>query len=81
MLMPCERAQAINLLTVTYINGGQIRYGGQELNNMLMYGHKGFASYTDHELLRAIQTLAKKTNSYEVQNFISTIAADKFVLE
>ncbi len=79
--MPCERTQAIQLLAQHYENSGQARYGGRPLQDILINGHKGFASYTDHELLRAIQTLAKKTNAYEIQNFISTIAADKFVLE
>lgn len=79
--MPNERNQAIDILVNNYSQS--VQYGGSSnsITQMLRNGHKGFASYTDHELLRAIQTLGKKTNSFEVQNFISTIAADKFILE
>lgn len=81
MLMPHERSQAIQILTSTYVNSGNLSYGGQPYKDMLMYGHKGFAEYTDHELLRAMQSLAKKSNSHEIVSFIQNIAVDKFVLE
>lgn len=78
--MPSERSKAIEMLTNAAAQG-DIRYGGDHLRDMLMYGHKGFASYSDLELVRAIQTMAKRTSNFEIQNFISTIAADKFILE
>lgn len=81
MLMPNERSQAIELLTRTYQNNQMGYNGSVDVKNMLMYGHKGFANYTDHELMRAIQTLAKKTNSHEIVSFVQSIAIDKFVLE
>lgn len=79
MLLPNERNQAIDLLVNNYSH--TVSYGSNEMLNLLRNGHKGFASYSDHELLRAVQTLARKTDKWEVKNFISTIAADKFVLE
>ncbi len=79
--MPSERTQAINILTQSYASNANFYGNSQAVLDLLKFGHKGFASYTDLELLRAIQSLGKKTNSFEVQNFISTIAADKFVLE
>jgi hypothetical protein len=87
MLLPNERVQAIKLLTENAFNGNLsgISYsygsGSSEVKDLLMYGFKGFAQYTDKELLRALQTLAKRCNNFEVQNFISTISADKFMLE
>lgn len=79
MLMPSERNQAIDIMVQHYQS--TMHSSHQNVKDILRNGHKGFASYTDLELLRAIQALAKKTQAFEVQNFISTIAADKFVLE
>jgi len=82
MLMPNERSEAIKLLAKTYQNI-HLQYNGNPnpAVELLTYGHKGFANFTDVELLRALQTFAKKSNSYEAQQFISSIAMDKFVLE
>lgn len=82
MLMPSERAQAIKILTNATMQCAEYRYNVTEyVQNLLTHGHKGFSAYSDLELLRAIQTMAKKTQSHEVVSFISTIAADKFILE
>lgn len=80
MLMPNERAQAIQVLTRNY-QSQHMHYNNEEIQNLLMYGHKGFANFTDHELMRAIQNLAKRSNSHEIQSFVQQIAIDKFVLE
>lgn len=81
MLLPSERSQAIQILTNNAANGDFHYHGSQAVRDMLMYGFKGFAQFSDKELLRAIQTLGKKTGNFEVQNFISTISADRFMLE
>lgn len=80
MLMPNERAEAIVLLTNTYKSN--MSYGGiNDVTSMLTYGHKGFANFTDAELMRALQSLAKKTNAHDVNSFVQRIAIEKFVLE
>ena len=80
MLMPNERAQAIELLTNNY-QSHYMHYINEEVKKLLIYGHKGFANFSDMELMRAIQNLAKKNSSHDIQNFIQNIAIDKFVLE
>ena len=83
MLMPNERYQAIEILVRTYSsNSSYNTYNGTtEIQSILRNGHKGFAAYTDGELMRAIQALAKKSNSHEIVSFVQQIAMDKFVLE
>ena len=80
MLMPDERADAIRILTDQY-QGSQMHHQQDAIKKMLMFGHRGFAQYSDLELMRAMQTLAKKNPQFEVQNFVSKIAADRFLME
>lgn len=80
MLTPSERDQAISFL-VKYHRDTTYSGSHHIMELMLRNGHKGFASWTDHELLRGVQSIAKKSQSFEINNFISTIAAEKFILE
>ena len=82
MLMPDERSEAIRVLARSY----QSIYMQYNANpnptiELLIHGHKGFANFTDIELLRALQTFAKKNNAYEAQQFITSFAMEKFTLE
>ena len=79
MLKPDERAKAIKIMAMGYQS--QMQYNHQQITDMLMFGHKGFAAFSDGELLRAISTFAKQNNNYDAQQFIAGIALDKFVLE
>lgn len=79
MLMPSERKQAIDILVQTTVNTNYNT--GSTLHEVLRNGHKGFASYSDLELMRALTTLGKKTQAHEVQSFLAMIAVDKFILE
>ena len=81
MLMPEERARAVNLLAQHAQNSGMYHSANQSVKDILVYGFKGFAQFSDKELMRAIQTVAKSNQSYDIQNFVSTIAADRFLLE
>jgi len=78
--MPNEREQAILFMIKHYKD---VTYNASHLTMdlMLRNGHKGFSAWTDLELMRGVQAIAKNNKSYDIQNFISTIAAEKFVLE
>ena len=81
MLMANERSEAIRIITRSYCNA-YLQYGNDSrITELLTNGHKGFANFSDAELLRALQTLARTTQVFEAQQFITTLAMDKFVLE
>lgn len=79
MLMPSEREQAIQIMVKHYKDLTYNQHNTVDL--MLRNGHKGFSAWTDLELMRGVQGIAKRNNSFDIQNFLSTIAAEKFVLE
>lgn len=80
MLTPEERAQAIEFMATNVFNS---MYNTQQstLKLMLVNGHKGYAAWTDLELMRGIQGIAKRTNDFHINKFIADIAAEKFILE
>lgn len=79
MLMPNEREQAITIMVKHYKD--QTYNSPDTMSLMLRNGHKGFSAWTDLELMRGVQAIAKRNQSYDIQNFVSTIAAEKFILE
>lgn len=80
MLMPNEREQAIQIM-VKHYKDTNYNQSHLTMDLMLRNGHKGFSAWTDLELMRGVQAIAKRNQSFDVQNFVSTIAAEKFVLE
>ena len=79
MLMPTERATAITLVTNFVAN--TVNYNLDSIKLILTNGHVGFATCTDRELLRLMQSLSKQNASYDIQQFLQRIAAEKFLLE
>lgn len=81
MLTLEERNKAINLLTdneVNYVNNNGGTYG-QFFKDALRNGFRGFASYNDEELLRALNKISKNGN-WNASQFLTTLAAEKFLL-
>lgn len=78
MLTPQERNKAIELLIQVSQNSFQYNY--QEAQSILRNGFAGYGTFTDGQLMRALSSLAKNGNG-TAQEFISTIAAEKFILE
>jgi len=82
MLMPHERNQAIEVITNYYAaNLSQLHnHNGNPTKSLLLNGHKGFASYSDYELMRTMQSLVKVSNNHEIVSFVKDISAARFML-
>lgn len=77
MLLREERKQAINILVeldVTRCYDPSVL-----LKEVLADGHKGYNSYSDQELMRALSKIGK--DHYRAQEFISNFLIDRIVLE
>jgi hypothetical protein len=85
MLSPSERSTAIDIAVkwslLNDLDGYAQVYSSTSVKNMLLYGHRGFASYSDMELMRYLQAMSITNNDSQARNFIANIAAAKFILE
>lgn len=83
MLSPQDRCKAIDLLckkqTDNILGNGYVNR--QLLHSVIRGGFKGYASFTDQQLLNGLQSFVKNSNDHECINFLSSLALEKFVLE
>lgn len=80
MLTPEERAKAVEFMATNTFNH---MYNAQQstIKLILINGHRGYAAWTDLELMRGLQAIAKQTSDFHINKFIADIAAEKFILE
>lgn len=83
MLSPEERAKAVEILVDHYVNKLQSEASNYspDLKNYLTNGFKGFASYSDSELVRLLNKLGRKGDNWEAQDFVSSLLLDRIILD
>ena len=75
MLSPIERNEAVNLLVMDQVTKLSSYYGSNiELQKMLTSGFKGYASFSDQELIKALSKIAHE--NYSVRSFLDNIIDD-----
>jgi len=80
MLSPQDRTKAIELLCRKQAVNIKNDYG-MLLHHIIRDGFKGYASFSDQQILNGIQSFVTNSHDNECRDFLSRLALEKFVLE